>query len=147
MKRLISDWSLAPVSIFVKKWEGCRLEAYKCSAGVPTIGWGHTDGVKEGDTICLRKAEKYLLDDLCKFQNGLAELVNVKVTECQFIALMSFVFNIGLGAFKSSTLRKKVNAEDFEGATAEFGRWIHAGGKVVQGLVNRRKEEAEFFAR
>ena len=63
------------------------------------------------------------------------------------MALMSFVFNLGLGSFKSSTLRKKLNASDFEGAKAEFGRWVYAGGKVVQGLVNRRKEESEFFAR
>ena len=147
MRKLINEWSVAPASIFIKKWEGCRLEAYRCSAGVATIGWGHTEGVQMGDRICLNKAEKYLLDDLVEFQKGLASLVDVEVTETQFIALMSFVFNIGLGAFKSSTLRKKINAEDFEGATAEFGRWIHAGGKVVQGLVNRRKEEAEFFAR
>ena len=147
MKKLINDWSVAPASIFIKKWEGCRLEAYTCSAGVATIGWGHTKDVKLGDTICLRKAEKYLLDDLVECQKGLASLVNVEVTESQFIALMSFVFNLGLGNFKSSTLRKKLNAGNFTGAQAEFERWVYAGGKVIQGIVNRRKEEAEFFGR
>lgn len=147
MRKLINEWSVAPASIFIKKWEGCRLEAYRCSAGVATIGWGHTEGVQMGDRICLNKAEKYLLDDLVEFQKGLASLVDVEVTETQFIALMSFVFNLGLGAFKGSTLRKKVNAKDFAGAVEEFGRWVYANGKIVQGLVNRRREEAEFFAR
>lgn len=147
MRKLINEWSVAPASIFIKKWEGCRLEAYRCSAGVATIGWGHTKGVQMGDRICLNKAEKYLLDDLVEFQKGLASLVDVEVTETQFIALMSFVFNLGLGAFKGSTIRKKVNAKDFDGAVEEFGRWVYANGKIVQGLVNRRREEAEFFAR
>ena len=81
MKKAIADWSLAPASVFIQKWEGCRLEAYKCSAGVPTIGWGHTADVCMGDKICIEQAKEYLLDDLLEFQKGLAKLVDVEVTE------------------------------------------------------------------
>ena len=97
----LSDYSVGCCVPFIKQFEGCRLTTYRCSAGVLTIGYGHTGSdVRDGMTISQNDAEKLLIDDLSKFQTELAPLVTVLVTEGQFIALMSFVFNLGIGAFK-----------------------------------------------
>lgn len=94
----------------IKGFEGLRLKAYKCSAGVWTIGYGHTKGVKEGQTITEAEAETLLREDLRTFEVGVSSLVTVFLHQCQFDALVSFAFNLGVGAIKGSTLLKKINA-------------------------------------
>lgn len=131
----------------IKKWEGCRLQAYKCPAGVWTIGYGHTYGVKEGDKITQEDADRLLREDMELAIDCVAgNLLEVGVTQNQFDALCSLVHNIGVRAFSYSTLLRKVkaNPED-ETIRAEFERWVYAGGKVLQGLVNRRKDEANLY--
>ena len=129
----------------IKQFEGLRLEAYQCSAGVWTIGFGHTNGVKQGDKITLAQAEDFLRSDLEKFENAINNLVNVELNQNQFDALVSFVFNIGINAFKKSTMLKFLNNNSFPLAAGQFDRWIYANGNVVAGLINRRKKEKELF--
>ena len=129
----------------IKKFEGCRLTAYKCPSGVYTIGYGHTNGVKKGQRITQRQAEAYLLEDVKKVENGVNKYVSVPLTQNQFDALVSFCFNCGLGAFKNSTLRKKLNAKDYAGAGKELLRWNKAGGVVLDGLKRRRNAEKALF--
>ena len=129
----------------IKDFEGLRLAAYQDSAGVWTIGYGHTGGVQPGDRITQAEAEKLLEQDTAWAQQAVRDLVNVPLTQGQFDALTSFTFNLGAGALESSTLLKKLNAGDYAGAQAEFGKWVHAGGEVLPGLVRRRAAEAELF--
>lgn len=129
----------------IKDFEGLRLKAYKCSAGVWTIGYGHTSGVKEGDVITKEQAEKYLKKDVISFENTVNGVVKVKLNQNQFDALVSLVFNIGSGAFKKSTLLKKLNAGDYDGASEQFLVWVKAGGQTLKGLVNRREQERALF--
>lgn len=129
----------------IKKYEGCRLTAYKCPSGVYTIGYGHTNGVKKGQRITQRQAEAYLREDVKKFENGVNKYVSAPLTQNQFDALVSFCFNCGLGAFKTSALRKKLNAKDYAGAGKELLRWNKAKGVVLEGLKQRRKAEKDLF--
>ena len=131
---------------FIKKVEGCELVAYKCSSGVWTIGYGHTGtDIKQGKEISLEKAERYLKNDLVRFCKAVNDLVNVELTQNQFDALVSFVFNIGIGAFASSTLLRLLNQKKYVDAANQFDRWVYSGGKVSDGLVVRRKKEKEMF--
>lgn len=129
----------------IKKFEGCRLTAYKCPSGVYTIGYGHTSGVEKGQKITQKQAEAYLREDVAKFENGVNKYVSVPLTQNQFDALVSFSFNCGLTAFKNSTLRKKLNAKDYTGASKELLRWNKAGGVVLDGLKRRRNAEKDLF--
>lgn len=129
----------------IKRYEGLRLEAYVCPAGVATIGWGHTKGVKAGMVIDLAEAERLLADDI-----AIAErCVNCdadKLNQNQFDALVSFVFNVGVSAYRNSTLRKMVLAKPDNPAMAdEFGKWKYADRKILPGLVRRRKAESELY--
>jgi len=130
----------------IKNHEGLVLKAYLCPAGVWTIGYGHTAGVKSWDSISPEQAEEFLKQDLKSSEMSVMRLVQKPLNQNQFDALVSFVFNVGAGNFQSSTLLKRVNANpnnpDIRG---EFGRWIHGGGKVLPGLIKRRKEEADLF--
>lgn len=128
----------------VKASEGCRLTAYQDSVGVWTIGYGHTKGVKRGMKISQGVADLYLKQDLAKAAAAVKKYTN-KVTQGQLDALTSFVFNLGVTAFRKSTLLKKHNRGDYAGAHDEFGRWVHAGGKVLKGLVTRRAAEAALY--
>ena len=142
------DFSVFPVEIamdFIKSWEGERLDAYQCSAGVWTIGVGHTKGVKPNDQITKEESKKLFAQDLITFKFEMLPLVKVDVTQGQFVALLSFVFNLGITSFKTSTLLKKLNQGDYVGASNEFLRWKFANGKVVEGLLNRRKAEKALF--
>lgn len=130
---------------FVRAWEGERLLAYQCTAGVWTIGVGHTRGVEAGDRITLEESERLLLEDLELFKKEMVPLIDVDVTEGQFVALLSFVFNLGTKAFMTSTLRKRLNEGDLESAGFEFLKWKYAGGEIVKGLVARRKAEKDLF--
>jgi lysozyme len=131
----------------IKSFEGCILHEYKDAVGVPTIGYGHTGGVRPNQTITQQQAEELLKQDLEKFEKGVTDLVKVPLNQYQFDALVSFSFNVGLGALQTSTLLKKLNAKDYSGASKEFDKWVHAGGDVLRGLVSRRDAEQSLFNR
>ena len=141
----ISEYSVGGAIPIVKKFEGCELKAYQCSAGVWTIGYGHTWGIKSTDTITQEQAETYLVGDLMAFKHKLMPLVSVKITENQFFALIDFIYNLGEGNFSSSTLRKKLNKGDFLGAAEEFPKWCRCKGEILNGLKKRREFERELF--
>lgn len=145
MKKKFSEYDVSEAIEIVRAFEGERLKAYQCSAGVWTIGVGHTKGVKEGDRITLEQSDELLKSDLEGFKREMIPLVDVEVTRGQFVALLSFVFNLGTKAFMTSTLRKKLNKGDFEGASFEFLKWKFVNGEEVRGLLNRRKAERELF--
>lgn len=127
------------------KSETCKLKAYICPAGVLTVGWGHTGAdVVAGMVITQAEADNLLLKDLKRFCDAVAELAP-KATDDQFAAMVSLAFNIGVGAFKDSTLLKKFKAGDLTGAALEFPKWNKAGGKVLPGLVIRRAAERHLF--
>lgn len=130
---------------FVKKFEGCKLEAYRCPAGVWTIGVGHTEGVQSGDTITQAEADKLLEGDLRKIAAALNPYVNVPVTKGMYIALLSLAFNVGATAVKKSTLLFHLNHGRYDDAAAEFDKWIYAGGKESEGLKRRRAAERALF--
>ena len=129
----------------IKKFEGCELEAYKCAAGVWTIGYGSTKGVKEGDTITQEEADNLLLHEMEEYESYINNLVEVDLEQNQFDALVSWVFNLGPANLKASTLLKVLNAKDYEGVPAQIKRWNKAGGKVLQGLIRRREAESLLF--
>lgn len=130
----------------IRQFEGERLSAYLCPAGIPTIGVGHTGpDVHMGMRITAAQSEALLKQDLAKFETGVEKLVTHPITQDQFDALVSFSFNLGLGALKGSTLLKKLNAGDFQGASNEFSKWVNAGGQRLQGLVRRRAAEQMIF--
>ena len=112
MKKKFAEFDVSEAVEFIRSWEGERLKAYQCTAGVWTIGVGHTKGVKEGDQITLKQSGELLLSDLEGFKKEMIPLVSVLVTKGQFVALLSFVFNLGTKNFMTSTLRKKLNKED-----------------------------------
>lgn len=136
----------------VKSFEGLYLNAYKCPAGVWTIGYGHT-GKVDGKAICAgmkitkAKATSLLQGDMKTFEKAVKDLVKVKLNQHQFDALVSFAFNCGAGNLKSSTLLKMVNKGNFTAAGDEFLKWNKGGGKVLAGLTRRRKEERKLFLR
>lgn len=133
----------------IKSFESCRLDSYLCPAGVWTIGWGTTKGVRRGMRITQDEADRLFAEDLKIYENGVAGLVNDddSLTANQFSALVSFAYNCGLNALRTSTLLRKVNAKDFAGAANEFSKWVRGGGKVLPGLVRRRNAEKELFLR
>ena len=127
----------------IKRFEGLYLNAYVCPAGVLTIGYGHTKGVKPGDEINEMQAEIYLMEDLEEVEKQLNHL-SLPVNQNQFDALCSFIFNLGIGNFMQSTLLKKLKAGD-KTAADEILRWDKSGGKVLPGLTARRKAEYDLF--
>lgn len=129
----------------IKTFEGLRLRAYKCTAGKWTIGYGHTAGVKEGDIITQAQADMFLRNDLAWSEDCVNNSVKVELKQPMYDALVSLVFNIGAGAFEKSTILRKLNEKNYIGAADEFGRWVHSGGKVVNGLIERRKKEKDMF--
>lgn len=129
----------------IKDFEGCRLKAYLCPAGVWTIGYGHTQGVKPDMVITQLQAERFLRQDLKRFEDAVTSLVKVPITPNQFSALVSFAYNVGTGALYDSTLLRKLNKKDYKGAANEFLRWNKAGGKVLPGLTRRRLAEKDLF--
>ena len=134
----------------IAEFEGCVLKAYRCPAGILTIGIGHTSAagspiVAAGMTITRVEADAILARDLIRFEDAVKRLVKVPLTQNQFDALVSFVFNVGEGAFKGSTLLRRLNAGDYTEASSEFGRWNKASGNVLAGLTRRRAAEANLF--
>lgn len=129
----------------IQSHEGLRLKAYLCPAGVPTIGYGSTQGVKMGDEITKAQATELLMTDIERFEDAVRKHVNVPLNQNEFDSLVSFSFNVGAGAFRDSTLLRKLNAGDRKGAADEFLRWTRGGGQVLPGLVRRRKDERDLF--
>lgn len=143
--RPIGTYDPALAAGFISSFEGCKLTAYKCAAGVWTIGYGHTQGVREGDTCTQDLANSWLIDDIRETQLLLAHYVNVPVSEGEFIALVSLAFNVGVGALMKSKLLRKLNSGDRDGAAEEFLDFDIANGKKVAGLTRRRKAEHDLF--
>lgn len=129
----------------IKKFEGLRLEAYQCSAGVWTIGYGTTSNIREGMKITRSQAEEYLVRDLLAFEQSINARVKVPLKQYQFDALICFVYNVGVGAFSKSSLLKLLNAGNYEAVPAQLMRWTKAGGKELVGLVKRRRAEAALW--
>ena len=137
----------------IKSFEGLKLSAYKCSAGVATIGFGSTfypdkSPVKMGDKLKdIKQAEELLKATLIQFENNVSALFfNVELKQNQFDALVSFAFNLGTGALAKSTLFKKVKLNPNDPTIEiEFNKWVNAGGKKLPGLIRRRKAEAKLY--
>lgn len=128
----------------IKKWEGCRLNSYRCSSNVLTIGYGHTGSdVHEGQTISQSQADQLLAQDLVRFEKAIDDQINVALTQAQFDALVSWCFNVGAGATGESTLRRRLNdGEDPRTVLKEeLVRWNKGPNGPVQGLTNRRGDE------
>lgn len=134
----------------IKGFEGKRLTSYDDGVGVWTVGYGtikYPNGVrvKKGDTCTEQQAEAYLKNDLAKFEAAINKLVKVSITQNQFDALASFTYNLGETNLANSTLLKKLNKGDYQGAADQFLVWNKAGGKVMKGLVRRREAERALF--
>ena len=129
----------------IKKFEGLELEAYKCAAGVWTIGYGHTKDVQEGDVWSESHADHMLEVELEEFEGYINDNVSVALSQNQFDALVSWVYNLGPANLKASTMLKVLNSGDYEGVPAQIKRWNKAGGKVLEGLIRRREAEALLF--
>lgn len=130
---------------FIKKAEGVRLEAYDDGIGVATIGVGHVKGVKFGDRATPEQVDQWLSEDLEEAENALNASVKVELTQNQFDALVSWVFNVGAGAMRSSTLLKVLNQGLYEEAANQLLRWDKAGGRQMRGLTRRREAERALF--
>ena len=129
----------------IKSFEGCKLKAYVCPAGVLTIGYGSTGShVKPGMVITQDQADELLRSDLRRFEDYVDQHCK-PATDNQFAALVSFAFNVGEGNLRTSTLRRLHNAGDYAGAQGQFARWNKGGGKVLAGLVRRREAEAKLY--
>lgn len=135
----------------IKKFEGCKLEAYKCPAGIPTIGFGSTlyengERIKLGDKIDLKRAEQLLANTLGTYELFVDANTRDDISQGQFDALVDFAYNCGNGNLKSSTLLKKVNLNPNDKTIKdEFMKWTRANGKIMNGLINRRKAEVEVY--
>lgn len=140
---------------FIKNNEGLRLKAYLCSAGVPTIGWGHTGRltpplVKPTDIITLHQAEEYFENDIAATEADLARLTSAKLTQNQYDALIDFVFNLGFTQVRNATLFKRLNRGDYEGVPGELLKWKHEmtpkGSVIINpGLLKRRQKEVDVW--
>lgn len=131
----------------IKHWEGCRLTAYLDPADVPTIGYGDTgQRVRLGQTITQAEADARLLERVVReFEPGVLGAIKRSMTQYELDAMVSLAYNIGVGAFSSSTLVRKFNAGDRDGASAQFRVWRKAGGRVLLGLERRRVAEQALF--
>lgn len=136
----------------IKELEGCHLNSYLCPAGIPTIGYGNTyykDGskVKLGDKITQQEADELLIYILSKLETEIKPLIKVKLTDNKISALISFVYNVGLNAFKNSTLLKKINENaPLDVIQKEWYRWNKIGSKISKGLEIRRRAEYKLYS-
>ena len=129
----------------IKQFECCKLKAYLCPAGVPTIGYGHTVGVQLGREITQKEANVLLDLDYAYYERQVEDMLKVDVNENQLGALTSFAYNLGVNALKKSTLLKLLNGGDPVSAAKEFDKWTKAGGVTLAGLVKRRAAERALF--
>lgn len=155
---MADDRAVTLACALIRRHEGLRLKPYLCPAGLWTVGYGHVirdasglpvDRAKAlqqyGDGITQAQAEAMLAADVAGFTRELDALVRVPLTDPQRAALISFVFNIGLGAFRDSTLRRRLNRGEYLAVPVEMQRWVHAGKTVLAGLVARRGDEAALW--
>ena len=138
------------IDALLKKYEGCKLKAYRCPANVCTIGYGHTSAagnpvVTDGMTITQKQCDDILRSDLVKYETAVHNMVQQPLSQHQFDVLVDFAYNAGIGNLKSSTLLKKVNAAKFDEVPAELMKWTKGGGKVLPGLVKRRQAESAWW--
>lgn len=135
----------------VRQFEGCKLTAYLCPAGVPTIGYGRTRGVKLGQKITQVQADTWVEQEYDEFEAAVRKLLRVPVSDNQLGALVSFAYNLGTGALAGSTLLRKLNAGDYKGAAAQFASWdkarVNGALRALPGLTKRRAAEAALFLR
>ena len=130
----------------IKHFEGCELEAYQCAAGVWTIGYGHTRDVQEGDKWTKDKAEFMLWRELEEeYEQYVNSLVTVPINQCQFDALVSWVYNLGPNNLKNSSMLRVLNEGKYDEVPFQMKKWNKAGGKVLEGLIRRREAEADMF--
>jgi len=134
----------------IKYYEGLRLNAYLDTGGVWTIGYGHTakagaPSPKSGMKISKAEAERIFLRDLVKFENAVKRIVKVPLNDNQYGALVSLCYNLGEGNFGKSTLVRLLNSRDYNGAANQFGKWVYDNGVKLNGLIKRRKAEADLF--
>jgi len=131
----------------IKHFEGFSAKQYICAGGKPTIGYGHVILPNENfpPRITKEQAEELLAKDIVRFEIDVMACVKVPLTQGQFDALVSFAFNLGGAALRGSTLLKRLNAKDYDGAATEFSRWVFASGKRLAGLARRREAERELF--
>lgn len=134
---------------FIASHEGWRSAAYKDAAGYWTIGYGHKivsgDGFNPRSVINVEQGMALLRRDVASVEKCLSESVRVPLNQSQYDALVSFVYNIGCGAFKSSTLLRELNAGNYPRAADQFGAWVYAGGRVQTALAQRRASEKQLF--
>ena len=131
----------------IKKFEGCKLEAYLDAVDVPTIAYGRTKDVKIGDICTQQQAEDWLEEELVEYAGYVEKAVTVPLEQNQFDALVSWTYNLGPASLNRSTALKLLNMSEYDGVPAQLKRWNKAGGKVLDGLVRRREAEAEMFKR
>lgn len=132
----------------IRSFEGLRLAAYRCPAGVWTIGYGHTGpDVHQGLVITRERAEQLLVQDLRRFEQAVNRLVDVPLTQNQFDALVSFAFNVGVTNFGASSVLRYVNANRMKEVPIRLALWVNANGKKLSGLVRRRAAEGDLFQR
>lgn len=129
----------------IRSYEGLRLKSYQDSVGVWTIGYGTTRGIGPGMSITNEQAERMLMNDIARFEPELDRLAKVPMSQNQWDALMSFVYNLGSTDFGSSTLLKLLNAKDYAGAAEQLPRWNKAGGQVLADVTTRRAAERAMF--
>jgi lysozyme len=129
----------------IKRFEGFRAKAYICPAGVLTIGYGTTKNVRPGQVVTEPEASVLLQQDLVVFEAAIKQLVSVPLTQYQFDALACFVYNVGSGNFKSSSLLRLLNAGSYTEVPAQLMRWNKGGGKVLPGLTTRRQAEGALW--
>ena len=136
---------MTDAAALIKQFEGCRLKSYQDSVGVWTCGYGHTGSdVKPGMQISLNQADDWLYDDIKIAQGRIIQYITTPINDNQLAALTSLVFNLGTAPLKG-TLGHMLNQGDYAGAASQFSLWVHAGGKILQGLVTRRAAEKKLF--
>ena len=129
----------------IKKFEGCKLEAYLDAVDVPTIAYGRTKDVKIGDICTQQQAEDWLEEELVEYEGYVNEAVKVELTQPQFDSIVSWTYNLGPSNLNRSSMLRVLNASDYDNVPEQIMRWNKAGGRVLAGLVRRREAEAEMF--
>ena len=129
----------------IKEFEGCKLEAYQCSADVWTIGYGHTRDVEEGDKITQKVADYFLEYDVAMVETHCKRLITVPLKQHQWDAIVSWCYNLGCGNLRASTLLKKINASEIDKVSEQIVRWDKVNGQSLAGLTRRRLAEAALF--
>lgn len=130
----------------IKSFEGLSLQVYHDVVGLLTVGYGHRTNLAWGESISQETADQLLEQDLKHFSDGVTKLLKVELNENQFSALVSFAYNLGIGSLEHSTLLKMCNQNKLTECQNQFGKWCHAGGHVVPGLVRRRNAERDLFS-